>query len=1047
MIVLRKNDPEGIAAISPESRSAVGGTVKNQTGPPASGPTAGTRAGANTRQELPTGALRDPWLLAGTTPWFIGIGLLVGFALGRPAQAQEDFASELPRIPATEPADTIATFNVADGFRIEQVAAEPLVNSPVAIEWDANGYLYVCEMRGYSEDKDEGISRISRLEDTDDDGVFDQSVVFVDGLLWPTAIFPFDGGLFVGDAPNLYYFKDTDGDGKADSKKTVLTGFGTSNVQGLFNSFRWGLDNRIHVATSSTGGMIQRSSDDEGVNVRGRDIAFDPRTFEFELTSGAAQHGMSFDDWGRKFVSSNSDHLQQVMYEDRYIARNKYVSAPPARISIAADGPQAEVFRISPVEPWRIVRTRLRVSGTVSGPIEGGGRAAGYFTGATGVTIYRGDAWPEQWRGLAIIGDVGSNLIHRKQLEPNGLQFIGKRIDQQSEFVASKDIWFRPAQFANAPDGSLYAIDVYREVIEHPLSLPPQIKKHLDLTSGRQRGRIYRIVPNEFVHRKTPRLKDASTADLVNLLAHPNSWQRETAARLLFERQDQTAVPLLKDLARQSDSSRGRMHAIYALTGLNSLDAETLLTCLSADHPQVRRHAILLSEGSSDTDVLDKVTSMADDSSLDVRYQLAFSIGNLDSNDRLAVLGKIIRRQPNDRWVRAAVQSSLSEGAGDLFSELMEDQKFRSAGAISFLKQLASQIGTHSDGPDTAHAVHSLLSLSDSESSVALPIIGELLKHRRRRGSWLALMGSSGKLRPIDDRVAQMIRQSIEIATNDANDDARRVSAIDGLRFGQWDDVNETLVSLIDNRQPQSIQQTAITTLGRFNEAGVAKPILAAWPRLSPSVRETACDAMFARPDRLNKLFDAVDEGLISVGDISRARWNVAMNIKSVKTRALKYVDMAGSKARQEVVDSYQKSLTLAGNLERGRAAFRKHCAGCHQVEGHGHVIGPNLTAIKTRGPETILVNVLDPNREVNPQYLNYIVLTEDGRTVTGMIVSENANSVTLRRAESATDSVQRADIEQMKSTGLSIMPEGMEEAIDKQTLADIIEYLMKVGG
>jgi putative heme-binding domain-containing protein len=154
---------------------------------------------------------------------------------------------------------------------------------------------------------------------------------------------------------------------------------------------------------------------------------------------------------------------------------------------------------------------------------------------------------------------------------------------------------------------------------------------------------------------------------------------------------------------------------------------------------------------------------------------------------------------------------------------------------------------------------------------------------------------------------------------------------------------------------------------------------------------------------------------------------------------------MAGSKARQEVVDAYQKSLTLAGNLERGRAAFRKHCASCHQVEGHGHVIGPNLAAIKTRGPETILVNVLDPNREVNPQYLNYIVLTEDGRSVTGMIVSENANSVTLRRAESATDSVQRADIEQMKSTGLSIMPEGMEEAIDKQTLADIIEYLMKV--
>ncbi len=284
--------------------------------------------------------------------------------------------------PSTEPADTLQWFIVAAGFQIELVAAEPLISSPVAIQWDAVGRLYVCEMRGYSEDRDEGISRITRLEDHDDDGVFDTSTVFADGLLWPTAIFPFDDGLFVGDAPNLYYFKDTDGDGKADAKTAVLTGFGTSNVQGLMNSMRWGLDNRIHIACSSVGGEIRRVDDDENnaINVRGRDLALDPRTFEFALTSGAAQHGMCFDDVGRKFVSSNSDHIQQVMYEDRYIARNPLLSPPASRVSIAADGPQAEVFRTSPVEPWRIVRTRLRVGGKVPGPIEGGGRAAGYFT-------------------------------------------------------------------------------------------------------------------------------------------------------------------------------------------------------------------------------------------------------------------------------------------------------------------------------------------------------------------------------------------------------------------------------------------------------------------------------------------------------------------------------------------------------------------------------------------------------------------------------------------------------------------------------------------
>ncbi len=240
-----------------------------------------------------------------------------------PAMAQE-FADELPRIPPTEPEQALKTFAVADGFKMELVASEPLIGTPVAIEWDADGRMFVCEMRGYSEDRDEAISSIALLTDDDDDGRYDRRTTFAEGLLWPTAIFPYDGGLFVGDAPHLYYFKDTDGDGKADDKQLVLTGFGTSNVQGLMNSMRWGLDNRIHIACSSTGGQIRRGDAGENakpINVRGRDISFDPRTYEFQPTSGAAQHGMCFDDWGRKFVSSNSDHIQQVMYEDHDIAR------------------------------------------------------------------------------------------------------------------------------------------------------------------------------------------------------------------------------------------------------------------------------------------------------------------------------------------------------------------------------------------------------------------------------------------------------------------------------------------------------------------------------------------------------------------------------------------------------------------------------------------------------------------------------------------------------------------------------------------------------
>ncbi|WP_442505635.1 PVC-type heme-binding CxxCH protein [Novipirellula sp. SH528] len=816
------------------------------------------------------------------TMFYLAPLLMFGFVTGElsanePASTSgPDYSDELPRIAPTEPDAALSTFTVADGFQMQQVAAEPLLGSPVAIEWDEHGAMYVCEMRGYSENREDGISTIAKLTDSDGDGIYDKRVEFARGLFWPTALFPYDGGLFVGDAPDLLYLKDTNGDGAADVKQRVLTGFGTSNVQGLMNSFRWGLDNRIHIACSSVGGEIRHAHaapDVAGVSIRGRDLAFNPRTYEFEPTSGAAQHGMCFDDWGRKFVSSNSDHIQQVMYEDDDIAKNPFVVPPPSRISIASDGPQAEVFRTSPVEPWRIVRTRLRVSGEVKGVVEGGGRAAGYFTGATGVTLYRGDAWPAKWKGHAIIGDVGSNLIHRKRLDRDGLEFVANRIDDQSEFVTSSDIWFRPAQFANAPDGTLHVIDVYREVIEHPLSLPESIKKHLDLTSGRDRGRIYRIVPTGYTHRSSQSLAGLTTSKLVKTLAHANAWHRETAARLLYQRQDPAAVVPLRSLVKDSPSPLGRMHAMYALDGLAALDEATLISGLRDKHPQVRRHALRLSDSIEFTPSIERrLVEMIDDESMEVRYQLAFALANTEGDVRVNSLARILSRDPNDRWIRAAVQTAIGDDAEKLLVRLKQDDSFNGKSAEAFNNQLSTQIA--------ARARNAL---------------------------------SNGGERP-----------------------------------------KKSVSTTLAVRSPEAIAH------------------------------------------------------------------------------------------RQSVLAKYRDALSMQSDSDRGREHFKKHCSTCHRVENVGHEIGPNLATIKARGEETVLTAVLDPNREVNPQYINYVVSTLDGEIVSGMIVDEGATSMTLRRGDNVTATVLRIDIDELKNTGLSIMPEGFEDAMDKQAVADLIAYLMQ---
>ena len=964
-----------------------------------------------------------------------------------PDSIDRDYTAELPRIKPTEPPEALATFQVAAGFKLEQVAAEPLVASPVALSFDENGRMYVVEMRGYSENRDERLSRVRLLADADGDGKFDQSTVFADGLGWPTAVFCWAGGVLVADAPDIFYLKDTDGDGKADERRVLYTGLGLSNVQGLINSFQWGLDNRIYAAVSSSGATLSQgdSKDAKPLAIRGRDIAIDPRTWDVAPVSGGAQHGMSFNDWGDRFVCSNSDHLQQVMYEDRYLARNPYLAAPSPRRSIAADGPQADVFRTSPVEPWRIVRTRLRAQKIVPGIVEGGGRPAGYFTGATGATIYRGDAWPAEWRGLAIIGDVGSNLVHRKRLEPDGVGFIGRRIDDKTEFISSKDIWFRPVQFANAPDGTLYILDMYREVIEHPASLPPLIKKHLDLTSGRDRGRIYRIVPDGFRQRPLPHLGNASTAELVATLEHPNGWHRDTAARLLYERSDRAAVAPLARLATESRLPAARLHALYALDGLSGLTEETLLPRLADEHRRVREHAVRLAEklAGSSAAIRERLLALVADPGLRVRYQLAFSLGELPpSPQRTQALVDLARRDATDGYVRVAVLSSLAEGAGAALSLIAADAAFRDTKEGRELQaSLATQIGKQQRPDDIADTLKTLATLARSNSSLLPPLVQRLAARPNTKLAEQIAAATGGKAEAL---MKSLIAESAARAADENAPLAARVAAVEQLRLASFAGQQPLFAKLLAPAVSVDLQSAALATLGSYEAAEVADLVLARFAGFSPRLKSQATDVLLSRPAWTMSLLAALEKGQVSAGDLDPVRLKLLAEHRdeAIRTRAAKLLAENQLSRRADVVAAYRGVLEAKGDVERGKLIFTKTCAACHKVQGVGQDIGPNLAAMKARGAEAILLNVLDPNREVNPQYLNYALLTTDGRQLTGLISAETATSVTLKRADNATDTVLRIDIEQLKSSGMSLMPEGMEKQIDQAAMADLLEYL-----
>lgn len=991
-----------------------------------------------------------------------------------PETTPPDYQSQLPRIAPVEPAHAEATFELADAFTMQLTAAEPLVTSPVAMQWDEQGDLYVCEMRGYSEHREDRLSRIVRLRDLNDDGVYDESKVFVDQLYWPTALFPYAGGLYVVDAPHVWYFRDTDGDGQVDQKDLVLTGLGTNNVQGLANSFRWGLDNRIHLACSSNGGQVFRPSagSPSAVELRGRDLAINPRDGSFELTTGAAQHGMAFDDWGHKFVCSNSDHLQQVLYEDRYLTRNPHVLAAPGRVSIAVDGPQAEVFRISPVEPWRILRTRLRVTGVVSGLIEGGGRAAGYFTSATGINIYRGDAYPAEWRdasgesAMAIIGDVGGNLVHRKRIHRDGLMFTGRRIDSQREWIASRDNWFRPAQFENAPDGTLHVIDVYREVIEHPQSLPPDIKQHLDLNSGRDRGRLYRILPVGFQHRPTPQLRHSSSEHLVSLLAHPNAWHREAAARLLYERQDPAVRKSLEAMVHGSTSALGRLHALCTLAGQGALSVEALLRGLRDEHPQVRRHAVRLAEewgvtNDPDGAVLQALISMVDDLDEEVRYQLAFSLGRVPAMDPDMVtptLARLCRYDRHQAWLQTAIQSSAVGRSDKLLLAILAEsptEPWPATWLSALIRQLLAEGSTEAmssllaecqSRPNLhgnprllaiAKPIWSALLLRETASSRPGATIGQL--DRETTEKWIASLEASA--------IAN-VRYCVErVARGEVDSLPSLEPAFSLLSNVEPEAVRRLVLPWLHPQYPSEVQMLVVRTLATDRSPEIVQHYLAVWLSLSPPVRSAVIEAMFSDAGYIDAVFAAVQRGDFSARDLPRDRLENVLRrgTPEQQSAAQKLLHEWTNQDRSRLLVQYREGLTTGGNLENGRQLFRQHCAGCHQLEGHGSTLGPSLAGLAHKGIDFILANVLDPNLEVNPQYFNYVALHQDGRTITGAVVEENATSLTLQRADNVRDSLLRSEIQELKSTGKSIMPEGLDRSISPAQMNDLLRYLLEV--
>lgn len=589
------------------------------------------------------------------------------------------FSCSEPRYPeALSTTEALKRFHLRDGFKIELFAAEPVVQDPVEMVFDEEGNAFVVEMPDYPfmPENAKGTGRIKILQDTDGDGRMDKATVFADSILEATSMLPWKGGLIVTAAPNILYLKDTDGDLRADSTEVLFSGFFENNSEAQITSLRFGVDNWIYAANNGQAGTVhfRRVPDAPALDMSGSDFRFRLDRGQFELETGNAQFGLTMDDWGHRFITQNTLHIRQVIIPWRYLHRHG--NMPPGSPLLNISDHDLEMFQDTPAPYWRAERTRRRQKQYAEEHLDRVEYAEDHFTGCSGGTVYDGDAFPAAYYGNVFTGDVSGNLVHRDVLTPQDTtpSLLARRDEGEKtrEFLSSTDPWFRPASFAVGPDGMLYVVDMYRQHIETPVSIPEDLKADMDFMNGSDKGRIYRIVPEDQSSARTgaPGLREMASAGLVKLLTHRNRWYRLQAQRLLLERQDTSVIPALQELFLADKDPRARLHALYALEGLSALTPVLVSKATQDAHAGVRIHGLILAERYPE--LLPQVLAAMRDSSIHVVLQAALSAGQFAGKEVTASFARVIQRAGSDPWIQMAVLSSKAGSSIDVLDDLVQ---------------------------------------------------------------------------------------------------------------------------------------------------------------------------------------------------------------------------------------------------------------------------------------------------------------------------------------------------------------------------------------
>jgi putative membrane-bound dehydrogenase-like protein len=991
----------------------------------------------------------------------------------------------------TAPENAAKKLDLHPDFDIRLVASEPLINKVINIDWDPAGRMWVAETpeypngrRGIRNDqagvewKDHGglvaqagkqdrpaHDRISKLIDSNGDGIADRKEIFYEGLELVTSFVFYRDGVIVSQAPDILWLRDTNGDGKADKVEKLYVGLGTNDTHAVINNLRWGFDGWIYATHGYSAGTV--TSPDGAKNfgrINSGVVRFKPDGSGFEQY--CSKNGNT---WGLEVTSddeilftqpTSGDLLNHVVMSEAVLGRGKVGNT-------ASFKPVIRGRKSNPVikhENLAYVQIDL----------------VGYFTAAAGCAIYEGGAWPSDWTYSYFTTEPTINIAHHEVVKTDGPTFTANKT-REEEFIGGRDPWFRPIETRVGPDGALYVVDFYNQAVIHNDTRGP---KHNGVNAAVRPdrdhyfGRIWRVHHKQSTPVPVPNLTEANANNLVAALESPSKPVRFTAHRLLWENPTPEVIAALQKIPMTMEAPAW-LHRIWLMADAGQLPDFILTEALKDERAAIRKNALrvaaLRTTPEPNTRVKQAMLLNLRDSDARVQLEAIVALGSLPVDD--ATAKALVKMYPSftNAWAESAVAGVAARNPSAflnaaLSSETPDDLR----GLVTVLvEQAATKAETNSEiasalvfsaanAPAKADALKAGIfeTLAKSLKPQFAPKWSDPLRDTFQSvlkannpvvsASSLSLISRWDQQGTMKNDVQALIPQLLTAVNHDRQPDDRRAQlavSLLGVRESN-SEIVPTVAKLIGSSASPLLQKRVIDALGSSADPAIGAAFADLYPKLSPEMQETVFAQIVKRRDWSLALVESLQQGKIQLASLNPSAVHRLRTHSdgAVARRANDVIDaLRGPEAKEKeaLISKLALEMEKPGNLENGRKTFTQNCAVCHRFNGEGKELAPDLTDMGVHGAHELLVHILDPNRMVEENYMSVSIETKDGESYDGILGRDTRASVLVRNANGDTE-IKTADIKSRRMTGRSLMPEGFE-ALGAETLRDMLGYM--IGG